>query len=164
MKKVIAAIAALLAVVVAAPAHAAPAVQEVVLVTTLTSTGTSLNTIGNVKYGWNDLKGVANWGKDSATIRLQGDVAYKNDNGPFNGYFTIVRADGAQLAFHVDGQALAIPEAAGTRTNFRGVMSFLQGSGAYSNAQSTGTMIGSRDAAIGSPVKMTLRFTVVPRS
>ena len=164
MKKVVAAVVAVFAVVVAAPAQAAPAAQEVVLVTTLTSVGTSLNTIGNVKYGWNDLKGVANWGKEPVTIRLQGDVAYKNDNGPFNGYFTIVRADGTQLAFHVDGQALSIPVAEGTRTNFRGVMSFLQGSGSYSNAQSTGTMVGSRDAAIGSPVKMTLRFTLVPRN
>ncbi|MDD2818383.1 MAG: hypothetical protein PHN51_06265 [Candidatus Nanopelagicales bacterium] len=163
MKKVLAAAFAVFAIVVAAPAQAAPAAQEVVLVTTLTSVGTSLNTIGNVKYGWNDLKGVANWGKEPVSIRLQGDVAYKNDSGPFNGYYTITRADGAQLAFHVDGQALAIPVAAGTKTKFHGVMSFLQGSGAYSNAQSTGTMVGAREAAIGSPVQMTLRFTIVPR-
>jgi hypothetical protein len=164
MKKLFAAVMAVFAIVLAAPAQAVPAAQEVVLVTTLTSAGTSLNTIGNVKYGWNDLKGVANWGKESVSIRLQGDVAYKNDNGPFNGYFTITKADGTQLAFHVDGQALSIPESVGVRTNFRGVMAFLQGSGAYSNAQSSGIMVGSRDAAIGSPVKMTLRFTLVPRS
>lgn len=164
MKKLFAAVMAVFAIVVATPAQAVPAAQEVVLVTTLTSAGTSLNTIGNVKYGWNDLKGVANWGKESVSIRLQGDVAYKNDNGPFNGYFTITKADGTQLAFHVDGQALSIPVAQGSRTNFRGVMNFLQGSGAYSNAQSTGTMVGAREAAIGSPVKMTLRFTLVPRA
>ncbi len=163
MKKILAAVLAVFAVVVATPAQAAPAAQEVVLVTTLTSVGTSLNTIGNVKYGWNDLKGVANWGKEPVSIRLQGDVAYKNDYGPFNGYFTITKADGTQLAFHVDGQALPVPVTGGTKTNFRGVMSFLQGSGSYSNAQSTGTMVGAREAAIGSPVQMTLRFTIVPR-
>lgn len=164
MKKLFAAVMAVFAIVLAAPAQAVPAAQDVVLVTTLTSVGTSLNTIGNVKYGWNDLKGVANWGKEPVSIRLQGDVAYKNDNGPFNGYFTITKADGTQLAFHVDGQALAIPVTGGTKTKFHGVMSFLQGSGTYSNAQSTGTMVGFREAAIGSPVQMTLRFTVVPRS
>ncbi|MSZ40819.1 MAG: hypothetical protein F2598_01095, partial [Actinobacteria bacterium] len=113
MKKVLASVLTVFAVVVAAPAQAAPAAQEVVLVTTLTSVGTSLNTIGNVKYGWNDLKGVANWGKESVSIRLQGDVAYKNDSGPFNGYFTITKADGTQLAFHVDGQALPVPVSGG---------------------------------------------------
>ena len=163
MKKLIAAIATLFVVGLAAPAHAVPTAQEVVLVTTLTSTGTNLTTLGNVTYGWNDLKGVANWGKEAATIRLQGDVGYKNGSGPFNGYFTITRADGAQLAFHVDGQALAYPVAPGTKTNFRGVMSYLQGTGAYSNAQATGTMVGSREAALGSPVRMTLRFSVIPR-
>jgi hypothetical protein len=164
MKKLIAAVFAAFAILVATPAQAAPAVQEVVLVTTLTSTGTNLTTIGNVTYGWNDLKGVSNWGTTTASIRFQGDVGYKNGSGPFNGYFTITRADGAQLAFHIDGQALAYPVASGTKTNFRGVMSYLQGSGAYSNAQATGIMVGSRDAALGSPVRMTLRFTVVPRS
>ena len=96
MKKFIAAVLTVLAVVVATPAHAAPAAQTVVLETTLTSTGTNLTTIGNVTYGWNDLKGVTTWGKEAATVRLQGDVGYKNGSGPFNGYFTITRADGAQ--------------------------------------------------------------------
>ena len=163
MKKLIAAVFVVFAVLVSAPAQAAPAAQEVVLVTTLTSSGTNLTTIGNVTYGWNDLKGVASWGNDPASVRLQGDVGYKNGSGPFNGYFTITRADGAQLAFHVDGQALAYAVPTGTKTNFRGVLSYLQGSGAYSNAQSTGTMVGSRNAALGSPVRMTLRFTLVPR-
>ena len=149
-----------------APAHAAtyPPAIPMVLKSTVTSSGTTLNTLpGGITYGWNDLNGPTTWGKQQAAIHFQGDVNYLNGSGPFNGYVTVTGADGTVLAFRVEGSALAVPLNSGaTETHFAGDIKVIGGTGTYANAKGIGTMVGTREAALGSPVRLTFRLTVLP--
>ncbi len=150
-----------------APASAAVAKKPVTLTfsTTLSSSGTTLESLpGGHTYGWNTLNGPTRWGNQDATITFLGDVDYVNGSGPFNGYVTITRADGVILGTHIDGNALAVAAGSdGTRTLFAGSVSVIQGTGTFRGARGIGTMTGSRTAALGSPVKMTLTLSILRR-
>ena len=151
---------------VAGPAAAASKkLVTLTFTTTLTSGGTTLETLpGGHTYGWNNLSGTTTWGKQAATISFLGDVDYVNGSGPFNGYVTVTRADGVALGTHIDGNALAAPDgSAGTRTIFAGSVSVIQGTGAYRGSTGIGTMTGQRKSALGSPVEMTLTLSVLRR-
>ena len=139
------------------PASAAGRTSTIVLHTTMTSTGTTLQTQpGGHVYGWNNLNGTTTWGNQSATIQLLADVNYVNGSGSFGGYVTITRADGTVLSLRLTGNAVAAPD----RTTFAGGLSLFQGTGRYSGALGTGTMRGFRTAALGSPVDLTFTITL----
>ena len=146
-----------------APAQAATTAQRIELRAVFSSTGTTLQKLpGGVTYGWNHLVAGTTWAGQDATVDFLGDVSYVNGTGPFNGYITVTRADGAKLGLRVTGSALSLATAGTADARFSGNVTVLGGDGAYAGATGIGTMSGSRQAALGSPVSMTFRLTVVP--
>jgi hypothetical protein len=148
-----------------APASAAASgtSQRIVLVSRLTSAGTTLQNLpGGITYGWNDLRGGTTWAGQPATIRFLGSVNYIDGSGPFGGLVTVTREDGAVLAFSVDGSALdASLPGGGDETTFGGAIRIIGGDGAFRGARGIGTMTGFRDGPVGSPVQMTFNLRVV---
>lgn len=147
-----------------APAQAAKA-KILVFEVDLVSAGTTLETLpGDVTYGWNDLRGPTRWGKSSAQVRFLGSVNYVNGTGPFGGFVTVTRADGAKIGLSVSGWATTPPGEQGTAdASFRGTVTVIGGTGPYAKATGTGTMEGYRKAALGSPVELTFSVTVQQR-
>lgn len=137
--------------------------QRIVLVSRLTSAGTTLQNLpGGITYGWNDLRGGTTWAGQPATIRFLGSVNYVDGSGPFGGLVTVTREDGAVLAFSVDGNALdASLPSGGDETTFTGSVRIIGGDGAFKAARGIGTMTGFRDGPVGSPVQMTFNLRVV---
>lgn len=148
-----------------APASAAASgtSQRIVLVSRLTSAGTTLQNLpGGITYGWNDLRGGTTWAGQPASVRFLGSVNYTDGTGPFGGLVTVTREDGAVLAFSVDGAALdASLPGGGNETSFSGVIRIIGGDGAFKGARGIGTMTGFRDGPVGSPVQMTFNLRVV---
>lgn len=156
-------IVAILAVGLVSPSvvQAKPATKELVFEVDLVSQGTTLHTLpGGIVYGWNHLEGPTSWGKKRADLEFLGNVDYVDGTGPFNGFVTVTRSDGTQLALSVTGWATA-PAGTGTaNAKFRGTVSVIGGSGPYAGATGSGTMQGYRKAALGSPVELTFSVTV----
>ena len=156
-------IVAILAVGLVSPSvvQAKPATKELVFEVDLVSQGTTLHTLpGGIVYGWNHLEGPTSWGKKRADLEFLGNVDYVDGTGPFNGFVTVTRSDGTQLALSVTGWATA-PAGKGTaNAKFRGTVSVIGGSGPYAGATGSGTMQGYRKAALGSPVELTFSVTV----
>lgn len=165
IRRSIAALAAMslvaLAGFAAAPAQAATT-KTLVFDVDLTSAGTTLQTLpGGVTYGWNDLRGPTRWGKAAAQMRFLGSVDYVNGTGPFGGFVTVTRANGASIAFSVSGWSTSPQDQQGTaNAKFRGTLTVIGGTGPYAGATGTGTMEGYRKAALGSPVELTFLVTV----
>jgi len=148
------------------PAHAASTAKNLTIKADLTSFGTVLDTLpGDVTYGWNDLRGSTQWGKQDASVRFLASVNYVSGTGPFSGPVTITRADGTKLALSVNAWATTPSGQSGTaNATFRGTVTIIGGSGAYAGAMGTGTLKGYRKAALGSPARFTFALTVtVPR-
>ena len=166
--RVIRAIAAAIAPVLvvagmqAAPAAAAAKAERIELRMELRSAGTTLQQLpGGITYGWNDLRAGTRWAGQDATVRFLGDVDYVDGSGPFSGYVSVTRADGAVLGLRVSGSAISLASGGSTAdARFSGNVTVIGGDGAYRGAQGIGTMSGSRSAALGSPVAMTFRLTV----
>lgn len=128
-------------------------------VSTVVSQGTTLNTLpGGITYGWNHLTGKTRWGKRHATIEFLGDVDYKNGSGPFNGYVTVTRSDGTQIAFTVVGWTSTPAGVGTTDATFTGTLAVIGGSKNYRGVKGTGIMTGSRKASLGGAVN--LRFAL----
>ena len=158
----IAAALAATALIGAAPAQAKPATKNLTFAVDLTSAGTVLETLpGDITYGWNDLRGSTQWGKQGAALRFLGSVDYVDGTGPFGGFVTVTRADGVTLAFSVSGWATTPSNQKGTaNATFHGTITVIGGSGPYAGARGVGTMKGFRKAALGSPVQLTFSLTV----
>ena len=140
------------------PASATGNATTIVLRTTMTSAGTTLQQQpGGHLYGWNNLNGTTTWGNQSATVQLLADVNYVNGSGSFGGYVTITRADGTVLSLRLTGNAVA----AAARTTFAGGLALFQATGRFAGAVGTGTMRGFRTAALGSPVALTYTITLL---
>lgn len=128
-------------------------------VSAVSSKGTTLNTLpGGITYGWNHLEGKTRWGKRSAKVEFLGDVDYKNGSGPFNGYVTVTRSDGTKIAFTVVGWSSTPPGSGTGDARFRGTLAVIGGSKNFRNVKGTGTMTGTRSAALGGTVN--LRFAL----
>ena len=146
-----------------APAQAAARSERIELRANFTSSGTTLQTLpGGITYGWNHLVAGTTWAGQDATVDFLGDVEYVNGTGPFNGYITVTRADGAKLGLRVAGSALSLATTGTADARFSGNVTVIGGAGAYAGASGIGTMTGSRQAALGSPVQMRIVITVVP--
>lgn len=145
------------------PAAAASKAERIEWRMELRSAGTTLQQLPNgLTYGWNDLRAGTKWAGQDATVRFLGDVQYVDGSGPFNGYVTVTRADGAVLGMRVEGSALSLASGDSTAdARFSGNITVIGGDGAYRGARGIGTMSGARQAALGSPVTMTFRLTVV---
>ena len=160
---ILAAVVGVISLSLTSPAIAAEKSTPLVFRSTVTSIGTTLNELpGGIRYGWNNLAGTTKWGNQSATLDFLGDVDYVNGSGPFNGYITVKRADGVTIAFHVAGSALAAPDGkGGTLTTFAGKLEVIGGTGNFEGSSGIGTMVGTRAAALGSPVRLTFKLDVL---
>lgn len=154
-----------LAGALAAPHALAAKPKTLVFDVDLVSAGTTLETLpGGVTYGWNDLRGPTRWGKRAAAMRFLGSVDYVNGTGPFNGFVTVTRADGVKIALAVTGWSTTPPREQGTAdARFRGSVTVIGGTGPFARATGSGSMEGSRKAALGSPVKLTFSLVVQRR-
>lgn len=126
----------------------------------LTSQSTRLTTVGpgdSVTYGWNQLTGTASDASGPVEVELLGAVAYDGGVGPFSGFVTFRFADGSVLGTQIQGAATK--DASGA-TQFASTMGVLDGTGRYLGASGSGTFLGSRDAALGQPVKATFTLRV----
>lgn len=140
------------------PSTSASTNPEVVTVK-LQSEATDLSSVGSDDrrvFGWNLLTGSATFLGEPVQVRLQGSVEYLDGTGPFGGFLRIVAADGSQVALVVNGQALA----SDTGTTFDGRMEFLGASGQYADVVTAGRFVGSREAALGAPVEVSLQLLV----
>lgn len=157
-------VAATFAPATAAPAAVSTRVAHLVFDTKVSSIGTTLTTLpGGITFGWNQLAGRTQWNGRGAKVAFLGDVNYKSGNGPFNGYVTITRTDGAALSVYIAGQALSIGDGT-TSTKFSGTVTVIGGTKALRGATGAGSMTGQRLAALGSPVEMTLDLDAVLKS
>jgi hypothetical protein len=155
----IAAGALALTTIPAASAGDAIVTRNLTFATTFTSVGTDLTTLpGDIVYGWNDLRGRTKWGKRSARVKFLGSVDYIDGSGPFGGFVTITRTDGTKLALQVAGEATSPPGPGTKDTTFSGPVQVIGGTGKFAGATGSGTMTGSRTAALGGAVQLV--FTV----
>lgn len=163
INRVVLAVLASVALVVggALPSQAAQKSQRIEVRANFTSTGTTLQTLpGGITYGWNHLVAGTKWAGQDATADFLGDVEYVDGSGPFNGYITLTRADGAKLGLRVQGSALSLATTGTAEARFSGNVTVIGGSGAFAGATGIGTMTGTRQSALGSPVQLLLRLTV----
>lgn len=146
----------------ATPIHGITGGTLLTITADLTSQGTTLTTVGaggSVTYGWNRLTGTATGASGPVQVELLGNVAYDNGQGPFFGFVTFTFPDGSVLGTQIQG--LATKDSSGV-TTFASTLGVLDGTGPYVGATGTGTFTGSRDAALGQPVKATFTMTVLP--
>lgn len=126
----------------------------------LTSQMTQLTSVGadaSVTYGWNRLTGTATDPSGPVAVELLGNVAYDRGVGPFFGFITFTFADGSVLGTQVQGVATKDEDGV---TRFASTLGVLDGSGRYVGATGTGTFTGTRDAALGEPVRATFDLTI----
>jgi hypothetical protein len=128
----------------------------------LTSQATQLTNVGAngaVTYGWNRLTGTATDASGPVQVELLGSVAYRDGAGPFSGFVTFTFADGSVLGTQIQG--VATKDAAGA-TQFASTLGVIDGTGRYLGAKGSGRFTGSRDAALGQPVKAKFEITIAP--
>lgn len=134
--------------------------QTLTFSTTLRSVGSNIRTLpGDVTYGSNHLRGRTTWNNRHANIDFLAIVEYVDGTGPFYGVVTVTRADGSSIVFSANGRSISVGVGT-TDARFTGEATVLGGSGAFAGATGTGTLIGSRKAALGGQVRMTFRLTV----
>lgn len=163
-KPVVIEIAALLArgAPLATPIGQAAAGTVLTLTADLTSQLTQLHNVGtdgSQTYGWNRLTGTATTPDGPVDVELLGSVAYATGSGPFSGFLTFTFPDGSVLGTQVQG--LATRGADGV-TQLASTLGVINGTGRYLGTTGTGTFTGSRDAALGQPVRATFEIGVVP--
>jgi hypothetical protein len=161
----VAALLSLFALTVTTPSFANQKSKKITISATITSVDNNLFDLpGGIRYGWNHLQGPTTWGSSAAALDVLGDLRYTNGSGPFNLYVTMTRADGVILAVHIAGKSVAkIDAQGGTTAKFTGTVKVIGGNASYEGATGTGTMTGSRAAALGSPVKLNLKMDVAKK-
>ncbi|MCX8527933.1 MAG: hypothetical protein ORN20_07315 [Candidatus Nanopelagicales bacterium] len=139
-----------------APAHAAPSVTRLTMVTNLISDGAkTLSVDGGHVYGSNHLVASTLVAGAPATVDLSALVNYDNGTGPFTFATTFTLVDGSTLAVWCEGTS--VKDATGT-SHFTGPLSIIGGTGKYAGATGAGSVVGSRSGALGSPVVLTYRL------
>jgi hypothetical protein len=155
------AIVSLLTIVAAPPAAAQSGQTSTIDVTvTLSSKQTVLNQVGRggvVTYGWNELSGSANTPSGPKTVDILGNVNYTNGSGPFFGFLSLGFASQSTVGFLMQGRATK--QADGT-TKLKAALSVIDGSAAFTGAHGGGSFTGSRSAALGSPIVITIKAKV----
>jgi hypothetical protein len=138
-----------------------PAVAPTVIAASLTSSGTTLHSVGtNVRYGWNDLEGDGTFDSQPVHVEMLGNVAYTGGSGQFFGFVTFTFHDGSTLGFQMQGQATALSD---TVSNVAASLGVLGGTGDYAAVTSgSGIFTGTRNGPVGSPVDATFTYTLPP--
>jgi hypothetical protein len=124
---------------------------------TLTSKQTVLTQVGkggDITYGWNQLTGSADTPSGKADVALLGNVDYLNGSGRFFGFLTVKFASLSTLGFLVEGRATKQTDGS---TKLKAALNVIEGSAAFTGARGAGSFAGTRTAALGSPIKITIK-------
>ena len=114
---------------------------------------------GSVVYGQLDFVGPTTVDGQPATVELQSNVFYTHGSGPFDGWVTVTTADGSVLGVEMfQGRTKAQPDT--TDATFTSKLTVFGGTGRYATARGSGSMSGSRRAALGGTVNLTFRLSV----
>ena len=127
---------------------------------TLTSKQTVLTQVGrggDITYGWNQLVGSSDTPSGQTEVELLGNVDYLNGSGRFFGFLTLRFASLSTLGFAVEGRAAKQRD--GT-TKLKAALKVIDGDAAFTGANGVGSFTGSRTAALGSPIVITIKAKV----
>jgi len=122
----------------------------------LTSAESHLMKVGedaSKTYGWNTLVGPSSTDLGTFDVEMLGNVDYENGNGPFFGFVTLTDLSGDLLGLRMDGEASV--EADGSSA-LEATFEVIGGTGQYSEASGTGTLTGTRMAAVGAPIEIVI--------
>lgn len=134
--------------------------QTVEFPVTLTSAESRLLKVGpqdQHTYGWNKLVGSSTFNTQSVSVEMLGNVDYDNGNGPFFGFVTLTTTPGNTIGMRMDGSAKVRSDGS---TALSGTFTVIGGTGTYVNVIGNGTMDGSRQAAVGSPVELVFKLNL----
>jgi hypothetical protein len=124
---------------------------------TLTSKQTALTQVGkggDVTYGWNQLTGSTDTPSGKTDVELLGNVDYLNGSGRFFGFVTMKFASLSTLGFVMEGRA--VKQADGS-TKLKAALKVIDGNAAFTGARGEGSFTGTRAAALGSPIEITIK-------
>jgi hypothetical protein len=124
---------------------------------TLTSKQTVLTQVGkggDITYGWNQLTGSADQPAGKTDVELLGNVDYLNGSGRFFGFMTMKFASLSTLGFLVEGRAT---KQANGSTKLKAALNVIEGNAAFTGAKGAGSFTGTRAAALGSPIEITIK-------
>jgi hypothetical protein len=134
-------------------------VQKSTITVQLTSNQTVLEEVGrggDTTYGWNLLTGEAGTDSGDVSVTLLGNVEYTDGQGPFFGFLTLKYASLSTLGLRiVTGEATKQPDGS---TDFTAKLKVIDGTAAMTGAKGGGSFTGSRAAALGSPIEITIKL------
>jgi hypothetical protein len=134
--------------------------STVAVTVTLTSKQTVLTQVGRggaVTYGWNQLTGAAATPSGQTGVEILGNVDYLNGSGRFFGFLTLKFASLSTVGFLMEGRATKQRDGS---TRLRATLRVIEGSAAFTGARGAGSFTGSRAAALGSPIRITIKAKV----
>ena len=140
-------------------ARAQSDVQKSTITVQLTSSQTVLEEVGRggeITYGWNQLEGEAASESGDVSVTMLGNVQYTDGQGPFFGFLTLEYASLSTLGLRiVTGEAATQPDGS---TDFTAKLKVIDGTAAMTGATGGGSVTGSREAALGSPIEITIKL------
>jgi hypothetical protein len=119
-------------------------ISNIEVTVTLTSKQTALTQVGKgggITYGWNQLTGSTDTPSGKTEVELLGNVDYLNGSGRFFG-------------FVMEGRA--VKQADGS-TKLKAALKVIDGNAAFTGAKGAGSFTGTRTAALGSPIEITIK-------
>jgi len=145
---------------VAPNADAASGDTSLVIISTLVSTDSSLNTYGSLQYGTINFTGTAVVNGENVSIIRNAVVDYRSNNGPIGGFLTFLWPDGSRISMRASGSSASV----GARANFLAALEVFSTSGKWTNYVGSGTMRGSRTGALGTPITYTFRVNLLEKA
>jgi hypothetical protein len=124
----------------------------------MTSSQTVLEQVGrggDTTYGWNLLTGEAATDSGDVSVTLLGNVQYVDGSGPFFGFMTLKFASLSTLGLRIQGTATKRSDGS---TALKSKLKVIDGTAAMTGAKGGGSFTGSRDAAVGSPIEITVKL------
>jgi hypothetical protein len=151
---------ALLGLAGVASAQGSGQASNIAVSVTLSSKQTALTQVGkggDVTYGWNQLAGSAATASGTTQVEILGNVDYLGGSGRFFGFVTLKFASLSTLGFLMEGRATKQPDGS---TRLKATLKVIDGSAAFTGAKGAGSFSGTRAAALGSPIDITLKARV----
>jgi hypothetical protein len=132
-------------------------IANIEVTVTLTSKQTVLTQVGkggDITYGWNQLTGSTDTPSGKTDVELLGNVDYRNGSGRFFGFVRMKFASLSTLGFVMEGSAT---KQADSSTKLKATLKAIDGNAAFTAARGTGSFTGTRAAALGSPIEITIK-------
>lgn len=143
-----------------AAAQSSNQTSRVDVTVTLTSKQTVVTQVGRggaTTYGWNQLTGTSTTPSGTTSVEFLGNVDYTNGSGRFFGFLTLKFASLSTVGFLVEGKASK--QASGI-TKLKAALTVIDGNAAFTGATGAGSFTGTRAAALGSPIQITIKAAV----